>query len=382
MTSAAAAGLQGQNAGAVSRVIAFLIDLAVSAISLSAVVAGFVVVLDLITGSSVTLRAPAVLGIPATTVWFGLYLLVSWAVPGRTPGMAVFGLLVVCGDGTEVGWGHAAIRTLALPLSFIGGIGLLGIVLGGHHRALHDVIADTRVVFDWQLVDQVSSRQRWAARLRADAPRRIIQRNDSPSAATTSDLWGAGMPTRAERDPEAAEFYANSWWLFVVTGTLWLLLGFMVLSYRPASISITVLFVAIVFWMGALSALALAVVTRGAPRWIALSAAVFALGAGVGALVWPSPTLLIVSVFIAWYLLLRGIVDVVIALANTGIRGWWIVLLNGIISIALGAWAVGNPDRSTLLLITIVGIYAVFHGGAELVAGFQYRQLRRELGLA
>ena len=49
--------------------------------------------------------------------------------------------------------------------------------------------------------------------------------------------------------------------------------------------------------------------------------------------------------------------------------------------LGLGAWAIGNPDRSTLLLITIVGIYAVFHGTAELVAGFQYRQLRSELGL-
>ena len=42
--------------------------------------------------------------------------------PGPNPGMAVFGLLVVRGDGTKVGWGHAAIRTLALPLSLSGAL--------------------------------------------------------------------------------------------------------------------------------------------------------------------------------------------------------------------------------------------------------------------
>jgi len=149
VTSATAAGLRGHTAGAVSRLVAFLIDLAVSSISLSAVVAGAVIVLDLITGSPVTLRAPAAIGIPATTLWLALYLLVSWAVPGRTPGMAIFGLLIVRGDGTKVGWGHAAIRTLVFPLSFIAGLGLLGIVLGRRNRALHDVIADTLIIFDW-----------------------------------------------------------------------------------------------------------------------------------------------------------------------------------------------------------------------------------------
>ena len=193
------------------------------------------------------------------------------------------------------------------------------------------------------------------------------------------------MPARTARGgrgSEVAEFYARGWWLFAVTGTLWLLLGFMVLSYRPASISITVVFIAIVFWMGALSCFAVAAITRGGLRWLAVTVGILAALAGVGALVWPSPTVLIVSVFVAWYLLLRGLFDVVISLMNTAVRGWWILLLGGIISVALGAWAIGNPDRSVLLLVTIVGIYAIFHGTAELVAAFQYRHLRRELGIA
>ena len=188
----------------------------------------------------------------------------------------------------------------------------------------------------------------------------------------------------AAQDPDLAvvDAFTGSWILFVITGILWLLLGFMCLSYRPASVSIVVVFIAIVFWMGALSAFALAVVTRGGWRIFTIVAGVLAALAGIGALVWPSPTLLIVSVFVAWYLLIRGVFDVVISLSHTSVRGWWLLLISGIISFGLGAWAIGNPDRSVLLLITIVGIFAIFHGVAELVAGLHYRQARREMGLS
>jgi uncharacterized membrane protein HdeD (DUF308 family) len=181
-------------------------------------------------------------------------------------------------------------------------------------------------------------------------------------------------------DRGVAEAFASTWFLFVITGVLWLLLGFLVLSYRPTSVSIAVVFIAIVFAMGALSCFAIATVFSGGVRVLAIIGGVLAVLAAIGTLVWPSPTLLIVSVFVAWYLLVRGIFDVVIALTNTGTRGWWLVLLAGIAGIALGAWAIGNPDRSVLLLITIIGVYAIFHGVADLMAGFQYRRLRHELG--
>jgi uncharacterized membrane protein HdeD (DUF308 family) len=176
-------------------------------------------------------------------------------------------------------------------------------------------------------------------------------------------------------------FTAN-WFLFVITGILWLLLGFLALSYRPSSVSIAVVFIAVVFWMGALSALAVAFVTRGGWRILAAVTGALAALAAVGALVWPEPTLLIVSLYVAWFLLIRGIFDVFISLSHTNVRGWWLNLISGIIAIGLGAWAIGNPDRSVLLLITIIGIFAIFHGTAELVAGLHYRQLRRDLGLS
>ena len=143
------ARLQGRYAGSVSRLVAWLIDLAVSSISLSALIVASVVVFDVINGDRVQLRTPPALGVTATTAWLALYLFVSWAVPGRTPGQALLGLHVIRSDGEDLSWPRAAIRVVTFPLSFVLGIGLLGIVLGRRHRAFHDVCADSVVIFDW-----------------------------------------------------------------------------------------------------------------------------------------------------------------------------------------------------------------------------------------
>src|SRR5262245_56601466 len=156
--------------------------------------------------------------------------------------------------------------------------------------------------------------------------------------------------TVEDLDLAVAEAYAKNWWLFLVGGILWRLLGFVILSLRPASISVTVILIAFAFWIGAFTMFALAFVTRGGWRVVAIIGGILAVGAGIAALVWSKPTLVVLGVLVAWYLLFRVIFDICLALTNTHVRGWWLGLLAGIVGIALGAWAIGNPERSTLLL--------------------------------
>ena len=68
-----------------------------------------------------------------------------------------------------------------------------------------------------------------------------------------------------------------------------------------------------------------------------------------------------------------------ISLSHTQVRGWWLGPLAGIVEIALGAWAIGNPDRSVLLLITIIGVWTIFRGLVDLTAAFHYRGLKHDL---
>ncbi|MEA2272862.1 MAG: hypothetical protein QOI98_1570 [Solirubrobacteraceae bacterium] len=187
------------------------------------------------------------------------------------------------------------------------------------------------------------------------------------------------MTLSPDEERAVAKAYASSWWLFLIAGILWLALGFVILSLRPASIAATVILIALAFWLGAMTQFVVAFVVEGGWRWLSIIGGVLAVAAGIVALAWPEPTLVVVSVFVAWYLLIRGIFDVAMALSHTNVRGWWMPLIAGLIGIFLGAWAVGNPDRSVLLLVSIIGIWAIFKGAADLVASFAYRSVAKDL---
>jgi len=84
------------------------------------------------------------------SAWSFGYFFGSLAVAGRTPGQAVVGLRVVTRGGATLPPLSAFVRTLFLPLSFLLlGLGLVGVVIGREHRALHDVVATSAVVLDF-----------------------------------------------------------------------------------------------------------------------------------------------------------------------------------------------------------------------------------------
>ena len=83
-------------------------------------------------------------------------------VSGRTFGMAVLGIRVIRVDGSDLGPRRAVVRALMFPLSFLlCGLGFFGILVQREHRALHDLIAGTAVIYAW---DARAARLRFLAR--------------------------------------------------------------------------------------------------------------------------------------------------------------------------------------------------------------------------
>jgi uncharacterized RDD family membrane protein YckC len=151
MTSTAHNGTPaGRYAGPATRLAAYAVDTVVSTVVFAVLVVGFVAVVDIVSGAKIRLQVPAEIGAPAAGAWLFSYYFASWATAEKTPGMALLGLRVARRDGSEIRVGQAALRTLVLPVSFIGGLGFVGIVIGREHRALHDVLAGTTVLYDWE----------------------------------------------------------------------------------------------------------------------------------------------------------------------------------------------------------------------------------------
>lgn len=145
-----AMALQGHYAGAVSRFAAFAIDQ-----FLVSVLFG-VGVRFLAAASEVVLNRPIYLSdgrwgfAVGFALWWYLYFAAQLSLAGRTIGKAILGLAVVGHDGTELTVRQALLRPLAFPLSFLlFGVGFLIGLARRDRRQLHDLLAHTAVVYEW-----------------------------------------------------------------------------------------------------------------------------------------------------------------------------------------------------------------------------------------
>ena len=167
------------------------------------------------------------------------------------------------------------------------------------------------------------------------------------------------------------------WWWFMGLGILWTLFGTYVLSYRVGSLAAVAAFVSVAFLFGGVTQLVVAARVQSW-RWLFIIAGILGIAAGILTVVWPAITLYVVSVLVAWYLIVFGIVHLVGALAGPKLRYWWTQLLLGVAELVLGVWAVRSWQRSLLTLVTLVGVWAIFHGVAEIFAAFSVRQTGKQ----
>jgi uncharacterized membrane protein HdeD (DUF308 family) len=170
---------------------------------------------------------------------------------------------------------------------------------------------------------------------------------------------------------------ARLWGVTFAIGVLFLILGFVILGYDDRSLTVLSIFIGISFLMTSMTWFLLAAVVDEL-KWFWVVSALLAFGGAIVAFAYPDETLKVLSLILGWFLLLTGIVQFIVALTNRDREGWWLNLLVGIILFGLGAWAVGETDRSLVLLTTIVGVYCVLKGILEIMLALSQRRLKRE----
>jgi len=141
---------QGHYAGSVSRFTAYAIDLVVTTAVFSLALAAISYGVHIVTGHNVSWNRSNIVVAVLFVLWQFLYFGYSWAVSGRTFGMAALGIRVVAVDGSVLEPRRGVVRALVFPLSFLlFGLGFLGILVQREHRALHDLIAGSAVIYAW-----------------------------------------------------------------------------------------------------------------------------------------------------------------------------------------------------------------------------------------
>jgi uncharacterized RDD family membrane protein YckC len=140
----------GQVAGGATRLFAFFVDLGLLALAYTVVVEVVFFLASIFVGHNINPEKRQ--GIWHIVIFSSFALLYQWGslvIAGRTIGRAIAGLRVTSPDGSPLGLWSTTRRVLVYPFSFILGLGLIGIVTGRNHRALHDMAAPSLVRYDW-----------------------------------------------------------------------------------------------------------------------------------------------------------------------------------------------------------------------------------------
>ena len=95
---------------------------------------------------------------------------------------------------------------------------------------------------------------------------------------------------------------------------------------------------------------------------------------GVLAMAWPGITIAVLIGIFALYAILDGTTNIVLGLGRSHGRSWAHVL-QGAVGVAAGVLAIIWPDVTALALVLFIGAWAVLTGGLELVAAVRLRKV-------
>ena len=167
------------------------------------------------------------------------------------------------------------------------------------------------------------------------------------------------------------------WWLFLVTGIGWTLVGLIVLRFDYTSVSaISILFGCVAIAAGVLE-IGVLILAEGWWKLLYGFLSVVFIAAGIIAFIHPGNTFVALAAVVSFFLVFAGTFDIIISISTRHeIEVWWLQLIGGIIEVALGFWAAGYYGRSAVLLIAWVAAYTLIRGVRDIVLAFRVRELQ------
>ena len=173
----------------------------------------------------------------------------------------------------------------------------------------------------------------------------------------------------------------HRWTALLWRGIIAIALGLLVWS-RPG-ISLKLLIVAFGLWALVDGVVAAWLAFEDRPQqswgWMLLDG-ILGIVIGLIALARPGATALGLLFLIATWAVLRGILEIIVAISlRKELQGEWRLLVAGIISIIFGAIVFARPGAGLLAVLWIIGFYAVLYGVITVMLAFKARNLGKTL---
>ena len=180
---------------------------------------------------------------------------------------------------------------------------------------------------------------------------------------------------------ETMEGLTGMWWMWLVTGTLWIVASFVVLQFDKASITTVGVITGLMFLFAATQQFVAAALTDGWVRWLSIGFGALLGVAGVLSLFNPENTFAGLADILGFLFLVVAGTWIVEALVSRDENDlWWLGLISGILMAAMAFWTSGQfYIHKAYTLLVFAGIWALMKGVTDIVRAFQVRRVHRAL---
>jgi uncharacterized membrane protein HdeD (DUF308 family) len=158
---------------------------------------------------------------------------------------------------------------------------------------------------------------------------------------------------------------ARNWWLILLRGVCAVIFGVLTFIWPGVTLlTLVLLYGAYALVDGAIAIWAAIVGGEPAPRWWLLIVGFLGIAAGLVTLLMPGVTAVVLLIFIAFWAILTGVMQIVGAIRlRKEIDNEWMLAASGVLSVLFGVILIVQPGAGALGLLFVIGAYAVIYGG-------------------
>lgn len=172
------------------------------------------------------------------------------------------------------------------------------------------------------------------------------------------------------------QLLAKNWWLLLLRGLCGIVFGLLTLAWPGLTL------VTLIFFYGAFVAVEgvveIVAAFRGgsaAPRWWLALAGIVALGAAAATFLAPGVTALVLLYLIGGWAVARGVFEIIGAIQlRKEIDNEWLLIFSGAMSVLFGLCVFFWPGASALTLLWLIGAYAIVAGALCVALALRLRK--------
>lgn len=186
------------------------------------------------------------------------------------------------------------------------------------------------------------------------------------------------MPTFAEQNLAAA--LGRNWWLLLLRGLVAIVFALLTWAQPGVSLAALVLVFGIYVLADGLLGVWSAIAKRRDNRhwWLLLLWGMVGIVVGVMTFIMPGITGLVLLMYIAAWAVITGVLQIVAAIRlRKEIKGEWLMILSGLVSVAFGVLLFLQPGAGALAVAWIIAAYAFIFGVLMVLLAFKVRKLGR-----